>query len=59
MSSRLSVLQTYECISALIGGTIVRHLSQTRLMHDTSAYALMQLTKRLAVSIRTRSGACF
>ncbi|EEC07827.1 hypothetical protein IscW_ISCW005666, partial [Ixodes scapularis] len=44
----LYVLSTYECISALIGGTIVRHLSQTRLMHDTSAYALMQLTKRLA-----------
>ncbi|KAG0427814.1 hypothetical protein HPB47_025150 [Ixodes persulcatus] len=44
----LSEEKTYECISALIGGTIVRHLSQTRLMHDTSAYALMQLTKRLA-----------
>lgn len=40
--------QTYECLCALIEGTIVRHLSQTRLMHDTSAYTLMQLTKKLA-----------
>lgn len=41
-------VQTYECLCALIEGTIVRHLSQTRLMHDTSAYTLMQLTKKLA-----------
>lgn len=40
--------QAYECLCALIEGTIVRHLSQTRLMHDTSAYTLMQLTKKLA-----------
>ncbi|KAH7941913.1 hypothetical protein HPB49_018501 [Dermacentor silvarum] len=40
--------QTYECACALIEGTIVRHLSQTRLMYDTSAHTLMKLTKNLA-----------
>lgn len=44
----LSEEQTYECVCCLIEGTAVRHLSQTRLMHDTSAYTLMQLTRRLA-----------
>ncbi|XP_064488366.1 GTPase-activating protein skywalker-like [Ornithodoros turicata] len=39
--------RTYDCLCALIEGTTVRHLSQTQLMYDTSAYALMQLTKRL------------
>ncbi|XP_065309066.2 GTPase-activating protein skywalker-like isoform X3 [Dermacentor albipictus] len=40
--------QTYECACALIEGTIVRHLSQTRFMYDTSAHTLMKLTKNLA-----------
>ncbi|KAK8771302.1 hypothetical protein V5799_025454 [Amblyomma americanum] len=44
----LSEEQAYECVCSLIESTAVRHLSQTRLMHDTSAYALMQLTRRLA-----------
>ncbi|XP_075721767.1 GTPase-activating protein skywalker-like [Rhipicephalus microplus] len=40
--------QTYECACALVEGTVVRHLSQTRLMYDTSAHTLMKLTKSLA-----------
>ncbi|KAL1444505.1 hypothetical protein MTO96_029816 [Rhipicephalus appendiculatus] len=40
--------QAYECACALIEGTVVRHLSQTRLMYDTSAHTLMKLTKNLA-----------
>lgn len=44
----------YECVCALIENTTVRHLSQTRLMHDTSAYTLMQLTRRLAKKTYSR-----
>lgn len=50
----LSEEQAYECVCSLIESTTVRHLSQTRLMHDTSAYTLMQLTKRLAKKTYSR-----
>lgn len=39
--------KAYECICCLLEGTKVRHLSQTRLMHHTSARALRLLTRRL------------
>ncbi|XP_077523531.1 GTPase-activating protein skywalker-like [Amblyomma americanum] len=50
----LSEEQTYECVCALIEGTVVRHLSTTRIMYDTSAHTLMQLTKRLAKKTYTK-----
>ncbi|XP_075538889.1 GTPase-activating protein skywalker-like isoform X2 [Dermacentor variabilis] len=50
----LSEEEVYECVCALIENTTVRHLSQTRLMHDTSAYTLMQLTRRLAKKTYSR-----
>ncbi|XP_064481222.1 GTPase-activating protein skywalker-like [Ornithodoros turicata] len=46
--------KAYDCVSCLLEGTKVRHLSQTRLMHHTSARTLKTLTRKLCKKTYTR-----